>query len=392
MELGQVLGFTAPSPKESDLGLVKRSGFTQPASYPSPFLDEQKMLRFSKAAHALPSGMDFGRPNDQRFLLSKNKMLFTPTQWMELEHQALIYKYLNANAPIPSSLLISISNSFRSSSDRLTWRPVYQGFTNTDSEPEPGRCRRTDGKKWRCSKEAMADHKYCERHINRNRHRSRKPVETQTRKTAKETPAAGSLSSPASQGSSKKAKATNELMPGSDSYWTDSLNRTMVMNERTNKPVQGNNAPLLNSTNRQHTLPLLSQLKKQNKPDEFSPPVDSESISSNTVLKPWDRSNQQLHDREYLQSVLQSFSLHKNDKIDSQKNKASNPMPVSSAFYLSPEGQHISWLTSNITQAQEDCISSSWEMPQGGPLGEILTNSKNTEDFTNKCESRPYGW
>jgi hypothetical protein len=62
--------------------------------------------------------MDFGRANEQRFLLSKNKMLFTPTQWMELEHQALIYKYLNAKAPIPSSLLISISNSFRSSSDR----------------------------------------------------------------------------------------------------------------------------------------------------------------------------------------------------------------------------------------------------------------------------------
>jgi hypothetical protein len=34
---------------------------------------------------------------------------------MELEHQALIYKYLNAKAPIPSSLLISISKSFRSS-------------------------------------------------------------------------------------------------------------------------------------------------------------------------------------------------------------------------------------------------------------------------------------
>jgi hypothetical protein len=50
-------------------------------------------------------------------------------------------------------------------------------------------------------------------------------VETQPRKTAKETPAAGSLSTPASQGSSKKAKASNELMPGSDSYWTDILNR-----------------------------------------------------------------------------------------------------------------------------------------------------------------------
>lgn len=47
-------------------------------------------------------------------------------------------------------------------------------------DPEPGRCRRTDGKKWRCSKEAYPDSKYCERHMHRGRNRSRKPVESQT--------------------------------------------------------------------------------------------------------------------------------------------------------------------------------------------------------------------
>lgn len=63
MELGQVLGFTVPAPKESDNSLMKRSNFTQAAaSYPSPFLDEQKMLRFSKAAHTQPSGSDFFMP------------------------------------------------------------------------------------------------------------------------------------------------------------------------------------------------------------------------------------------------------------------------------------------------------------------------------------------
>lgn len=71
----------------------------------------------------------------------------------------------------------------------------------------------------------MAEHKYCERHINRNRHRSRKPVENQTRKNAKEAPAAGPLSSAVSQGGCKKSKASEELKPGSVSYWTDSLNR-----------------------------------------------------------------------------------------------------------------------------------------------------------------------
>jgi len=47
-------------------------------------------------------------------------------------------------------------------------------------DPEPGRCRRTDGKKWRCSKEAYPDSKYCERHMHRGRNRSRKPVESQS--------------------------------------------------------------------------------------------------------------------------------------------------------------------------------------------------------------------
>ena len=47
-------------------------------------------------------------------------------------------------------------------------------------DPEPGRCRRTDGKKWRCSKEAYPDSKYCERHMHRGKNRSRKPVEVTT--------------------------------------------------------------------------------------------------------------------------------------------------------------------------------------------------------------------
>lgn len=408
MELGEVLGLqglTVPSTKEGDLSLIKRAAagsFTQAAaaSYPSPFLDEQKMLRFAKAAHTLPSGLDFGRENEQRFLLSRTKRPFTPSQWMELEHQALIYKYLNAKAPIPSSLLISISKSFRSSANRMSWRPLYQGFPNADSDPEPGRCRRTDGKKWRCSKEAMADHKYCERHINRNRHRSRKPVENQSRKTVKETPCAGSLPSSVGQGSFKKAKV-NEMKPGSISYWTDSLNRTMANKEKGNKAAEENNGPLLNLTNQQPTLSLFSQLKQQNKPEKFNTAGDSESISSNTMLKPCESSNQQnnksipftkMHDRGCLQSVLQNFSLPKDEKMEFQKSKDSNVMTVPSTFYSSPEDPRVSCHAPNMAQMQEDSISSSWEMPQGGPLGEILTNSKNPDDSIMKPEARPYGW
>ena len=39
---------------------------------------------------------------------------FTPSQWIELEHQALIYKYITANVPVPSNLLIPLKKSLYS--------------------------------------------------------------------------------------------------------------------------------------------------------------------------------------------------------------------------------------------------------------------------------------
>ncbi|KAJ7949468.1 Retinoblastoma-binding protein 5 [Quillaja saponaria] len=38
-----------------------------------------------------------------------------------------------------------------------------------NGDPEAGRCRRTDGKKWRCSFNALPDQKYCERHMPKSR-------------------------------------------------------------------------------------------------------------------------------------------------------------------------------------------------------------------------------
>ncbi|CAN0877964.1 Growth-regulating factor 5 [Linum grandiflorum] len=96
---------------------------------------------------------------------SSSSSPFTATQWQELEHQALIYKYIVSGLPIPPQLL-----------SPLTWGFFQVGFSKR-TDPEPGRCRRTDGKKWRCAKEAYPDSKYCERHMHRGKNRSRsKPV------------------------------------------------------------------------------------------------------------------------------------------------------------------------------------------------------------------------
>ncbi|OMO66126.1 Growth-regulating factor 5 [Corchorus olitorius] len=114
---------------------------------------------------------------------ARSRSPFTPTQWQELEHQALIYKYMVSGVPIPPELIFSVKRSLDSSlASRLFphqpigWGCFQVGF-GRKADPEPGRCRRTDGKKWRCSKEAYPDSKYCERHMHRGRSRSRKPVE-----------------------------------------------------------------------------------------------------------------------------------------------------------------------------------------------------------------------
>ena len=60
------------------------------------------------------------------------------------------------------------------------WVVVSTGLKlrlSSSTDPEPGRCKRTDGKKWRCSRDVAPDYKYCERHLHRGCPHSRKPVE-----------------------------------------------------------------------------------------------------------------------------------------------------------------------------------------------------------------------
>ncbi|KAL4284312.1 hypothetical protein GQ457_16G002490 [Hibiscus cannabinus] len=118
---------------------------------------------------------------------SRNRFPFTATQCQELEHQALIFKYVVSGNPIPPDLLFSIKRScfdtrlFSSQPPppHVGWN-CFQVGLGRKVDPEPGRCRRTDGKKWRCSKEAYTDSKYCEKHMHRGKNRSRKPVEVST--------------------------------------------------------------------------------------------------------------------------------------------------------------------------------------------------------------------
>lgn len=98
---------------------------------------------------------------------------FTAAQWKELERQAMIYKYMVASVPVPYELLLPIIQNIPSSNSPLGTQLRY----STKQDLEPGRCKRTDGKKWRCSRDVAPNQKYCERHMHRGRPRSRKHVE-----------------------------------------------------------------------------------------------------------------------------------------------------------------------------------------------------------------------
>ncbi|KAF3441703.1 hypothetical protein FNV43_RR15618 [Rhamnella rubrinervis] len=119
---------------------------------------------------------------------------FSLAQWQELELQVLIFRYMLAGAAVPQELLQSIKKSLMHTPcflrHPLQHYPHYQpalfqtGYWGRAAmDPEPGRCRRTDGKKWRCSRDVVAGQKYCERHMHRGRNRSRKPVENPTSPT-----------------------------------------------------------------------------------------------------------------------------------------------------------------------------------------------------------------
>ncbi|KAJ4759829.1 Growth-regulating factor [Rhynchospora pubera] len=116
---------------------------------------------------------------------------FTHSQWLELQKQALIYKHINASVPVPPYLLYPFHYSNAAYNVIAGARALDNlGLLVNSTDPEPRRCRRTDGKKWRCSKDAAPDQKYCERHMNRGKPRSRKSVEAPENNTLKSTTAA----------------------------------------------------------------------------------------------------------------------------------------------------------------------------------------------------------
>ncbi|XP_042050391.1 growth-regulating factor 7-like isoform X2 [Salvia splendens] len=116
----------------------------------------------------------------------KRERLFSRDQFAELCNQICIHNSIVYGFPVAFHLLLPIWISVFHSLGPAIYiiYPTLSGFSPEKSDhstvmddSEPGRCRRTDGRKWRCSKNAVLLQKYCESHMHRGRQGSRKHVE-----------------------------------------------------------------------------------------------------------------------------------------------------------------------------------------------------------------------
>ncbi|XAR51395.1 hypothetical protein NMG60_11006011 [Bertholletia excelsa] len=357
---------------------------------------------------------------------------FTPSQWIELEHQALIYKYLVANMPIPSNLLIALRKSLNPyglsglssgsyAHNSSGWGSFHLGFSgNTD--PEPGRCRRTDGKKWRCSRDAVADQKYCERHINRGRHRSRKPVEGRTGQAvsgsdAKVAPPIGSATSASimsSSGATNSLGINHHQFKGAENPSADML---------VNRMQEPQGISMLSPVTSLKSKDPPFAIPKPHIPIEESSQAEFGLVSSDSLLNPSQKSSY-LNSRNY--NSMLDFTDHEShdqhplrqfidDWPKDQSNRASWPeelksdwtqlsmsIPMTSSDFsstsssspqekiaLSPlrlsreldpiqMGLAVNNKLSGLTQKQANWIPISWGSSMGGPLAEVLNSTSNS--------------
>ncbi|XP_058225141.1 growth-regulating factor 9-like [Rhododendron vialii] len=116
-------------------------------------------------------------------------------------------------------------------------------------DPEPGRCRRTDGKKWRCGKDVIPDQKYCERHMHRGRGRSRKLVEA-SEITSESVPVNLQLATPSPKSSSNNSIGKDSTTSAISSI-SGSENRIYAKKDSTSAAATATATPTTNGIDKE---------------------------------------------------------------------------------------------------------------------------------------------
>ncbi|KAK1300745.1 Growth-regulating factor 6 [Acorus calamus] len=389
----QMLSFSSSKPESlgvSSDGFLERS--LQSASLPYYHLSSSPSSSYGRNSGFAYNG---GLNMSMNGVLAGVRGPFTPSQWMELEHQALIFKYIHANAPIPPNLLISIKNSAFSATPlrptSLGWGSFNLGFSG-GNDPEPGRCRRTDGKKWRCSRDAVSDNKYCERHMNRGRHRSRKSVEGQTGQAA----AAATGSTAATQKSMMPLPPSPAVTGGCGS------SNSPALSQQQNKSL----APTMTHTNRIGDTQSLSMLTSMNLKSRDSIYPNLEQTTPFGDQNP----NPQTHP---LRQFIDAWAKNRTEQTciawpglndaQSDQTQLSISIPMPSSEFSSPSSSPVrdrvtlsslrlsrefNALSEANQRQQSNWVPLTWESSMGGPLGEVLNSTNNAlKDYKNSSSA-----
>lgn len=265
-------------------------------------------------------------------------------------------------------------------------------------DPEPGRCRRTDGKKWRCSRDAVPDQKYCERHINRGRHRSRKPVEGQNGHNTNAAAAASAASKAAA------AATTVVAMRGSDN--NNSL--AAVGTHHLANPSMANSDRVQNAQGASVFPTAMNLQSKESHQKQSSNPFQFGLISSDSLLNPSHKQPSYANSSKGFGSYLDFSNQAKNSNVDSWTEELKSdwtqlsmaiPMapssPVQDKLALSPlrlsrefdpaihMGLGVNTEFLEPVKKTNNWIPISWgnNNSMGGPLGEVLNSTTNSPKF-----------
>ncbi|XP_042463374.1 growth-regulating factor 6-like isoform X1 [Zingiber officinale] len=418
---GQMLSFSSTSKQDS---FVLKCDGSMPSYYSTPATSSPKPFLWN------PGPYSGSHDVNMNGVLARVRRPFTPSQWLELEHQVLVYKYIDARVPIPPSLLTPISRSLSSSAFphfspgsfgssafcsltfAVGWGSFYSGYAG-NADPEPGRCRRTDGKKWRCSRDAVADQKYCERHMNRGRHRSRKHVEGQSGHAAEAKPAVtpsqlatavsgGGGSSRVAQTLSRFTKSTvgeacpapfnmmslskeNAIEKGQDlvSLSTKPKSVTsMDITEQLNADFQPvstctrfNSCSSFSDNNLCPTLKLEALHPQPYSLHHFIDDWPKTQSDQSTVTWP-EIEDLQSERTKLSMSIPMASSKFSSSASPNNKNVTFSPLKLSREYDLPREDSQMSMLT-EVNQRKASWIPIHWEVSMGGPLGEALTNTNS---------------
>ncbi|KAJ7550315.1 hypothetical protein O6H91_07G094500 [Diphasiastrum complanatum] len=284
--------------------------------------------------------------------------LFTATQWAELEHQALIFKYIMHGAPVPPELLLPIRRSLATMSGiplpsqnigNAGWGSFQLGVTG-NVDPEPGRCRRTDGKKWRCSRPVVAEQKYCERHVHRGRHR-KKAAEAQNASAAP-SPSPKAASSPSagrdiSQNSPLVAETHHTLKPSSSpiaSHDPHMINRTLsAQNLAAAGGIAVGTTSAGSLTCNQFPLPLHSASSLPSSKDHrFMNGINKANfgLRPEQLVSDFSGSTRELVDQSHHLSPALPSNQQLSWHLQSQKMPPSTVLKHSSSYFLQQDSEH----------------------------------------------------